>query len=76
MAPAKLGVDHGIEEEGNKVGEVVGVKMREQDVRDPMPVYPGLDQVHQGTGTKIEQEVLIRTHQIACRSTAGMDVGS
>ena len=76
MAPTKLSVDHGIEEERNKVGEVVGVKMREQNMRDPVPIDPSLNQVHQGTRAEIKQEVLIGAHQIPSRSTGGMDVGS
>lgn len=52
------------------------MKMGEQNVRDLMSIYPGLDQVHQGTWAEIEQEVLIGVHQISCRSTGGMDVGS
>ena len=76
MAPAKLGVDHSIEEEGNKVREVVRMKMREQQMRDLVPIHSGLDQVHQGTGAEIEEEVLIGAHQIPGRSTGGMDVRS
>ena len=76
MTPAKLGVDHSIEEEGNKVGEVVRMKMREQKVRDLVPIDPSLDQIHQGAGAEIEEEVLIGAHQIPGRSTGGMDVRS
>lgn len=76
MAPAILGVDHSIEEEGNEVGKVVGVKMGEQNVRDLVPIDPGLNQVHQGTRAEIKQELLIGAHQIPSRSTGWMDVGS
>lgn len=44
-------------------------------MRDPMSVYPGLNQVHQGTRTEIEKEVLISAHQIPGRGTGGMHIG-
>ena len=41
----ELGVVDRVEEERHEVREVVGMKVREQDVADPVPVYSGLDQV-------------------------------
>jgi hypothetical protein len=52
------------------------MKMREQKVRDLVPIDPGLDQIHQGAGAEIEEEVLIGAHQIPGRSTGRMDVRS
>ncbi|NJL18417.1 MAG: hypothetical protein HC938_15890 [Nitrospira sp.] len=45
-------------------------------MRDLVPVHAGLDQIHEGARTEIEQNLLVRTHQIAGRSTSGMDVGT
>ncbi len=50
--------------------------MGKEDVCDLVPVHAGLDQVHQGARAKIEQNLLVRTHQVPGRSTRRMDVGS
>ncbi len=75
MASSVFGVDDRIEKEGDEIRKVIGMKMGEQDVRDPMPVHPGFDQVHQGAGAEIEEDVLVRAHQIASSGTRGMHIG-
>ncbi len=57
-----LGENHCVKEKGDEIGKMVRVKMREQDVRDPMPVHPCFDQVHQRTWAEIQQNILIRAH--------------
>ena len=76
MTTSILGIDDRVEEEGNKVGKVVSVKMGKEDVRDLVPVHTSFDQVHQGAWAEIEQNLLVRTHQLAGRSTRRMHVGS
>jgi hypothetical protein len=75
MASSVFGIDDRIEKEGDEISKVVRVKMGKQDVRDPVPIHTGPDEVHQGAGATIEEDVLVRAHQIAGRGTRGMHIG-
>lgn len=55
---------------------MVRVKVRKEDVRDLMAVHTGLDQIHQRARTEIQQERLIRLHQIAGGSAGGMNISA
>lgn len=71
-----LGIDQGVEEERDEIGKVVRVKMGEENMRDPVPVHSGLDEIHQGPRAEIQQHGVIRLHQIPGRRAAGMDIGT
>lgn len=43
---------------------------------DPMPIHARLDQVHQRAGTEVQEDVLIRAHQVACGGASGMHIGT
>ena len=75
MTSAIFGIDDRIEKERDEIGEMVGMKMGEQQVRDLVPIHTSFDQVHQGTRAEIQEEVLIRAHEIPGRRTGGVDVG-
>ncbi len=53
MPASIFGIDDRVEKESDEVGEVVGVKMGEQDVGDLVPVHPGFDQIHQRAWAEI-----------------------
>ena len=75
MASSVFGIDDCVEKEGDEVRKMVRVKMGKQDVPDLVPIHPGFDQVHQGAGAKIEENVLVRTHQIARRGPRRVHIG-
>ena len=75
MPSSVFGIDDRVEKEGDEIRKVIGVKMREQQMRNLVPVHSGLDQVHQSARAKIEQNVLICAHQIPGRGTRGVDIG-
>ncbi len=74
MSPSVLGIDHGVEKERDEIGEVVGVEMRKENVRDPVAVDAGFDEIAQGARAKIQQQRLVRTHQITGRRAPRMNV--
>jgi hypothetical protein len=76
MASSIFGVDHRVEKERDEIGKVVRVKMGEQDVRDPVPVHAGFDQVHQCAWTEIQEHVLISSHQVSSRCSHRMHIGT
>ncbi|MER3423499.1 MAG: hypothetical protein C4293_09960 [Nitrospiraceae bacterium] len=39
------GIEHGIEKEGDKIREMIGVKMGEQDVTNLMPIDAGFHEI-------------------------------
>ena len=66
----------GIKEKRNKVREVVGVKMREQNVRDGVAIDPALDQVGECARTEIQQKGLIRLDEIPGCGARGVNIRS
>ena len=56
MTTSIFGIDHCIEKKGDEVGKVIGVKMREQNVRDLVPVHSGFDQIHQRAWAEIQND--------------------
>jgi hypothetical protein len=68
--------NHCVEEKRDEIGKMVRVKMGDQNVRDPMSVHAGLNEIHQCSRAEIQQKRLIGLHQIAGCSAGGMDIGS
>lgn len=71
-----FGVDYRVEEKRDEIRKVVRVKMGEENVRDLVPVHSGLNEIHQGARAEIQQNSVIRLHQIAGRSAGGMDISA
>jgi hypothetical protein len=68
--------NHGIEKERDEIGEVVGVKVRKENMGDAVTTDAGLDEVAQGARAEIEQHGLVGLDQIAGCRTGRMDVGT
>ncbi|MBH0207802.1 MAG: hypothetical protein HP495_04615 [Nitrospira sp.] len=75
MTTSIFGIDDCVKKEGNEVGKMIGVEMREQEMRDLVPVDASLDQIHQGARAEIQNKVLISAHEITSCGTRGMNVG-
>ena len=71
-----LGIDQGVEEEGNKIGKMVGVKMGKQNMCDTMAVHATFDQIHQCTRAKVQQHGLVRLDEIACSRPGRVYIGA
>ena len=71
-----LAENDGVEEEWDKVREVVGVEMRKQNVRNPVPVDTAGNQVGEGARAEIEQEGVIGLDEISGCGARGVHVGA
>ena len=69
-----LAEDDGIEEEGNEVGEVVGVEMRKQNMCNPVPIDTAGDQVAERARSEVEEKRLVGLNQVPGRSACGVNV--
>lgn len=56
----------------DEIWKIVRVKVSAQNVRDPMAAHTGFDEVHQGVRTTMQQNIVIRAHQIASSGSARM----
>ncbi len=68
--------DDGIKEKRNKVGKMVSVEMRKQNVRDRVAIDAALDQVRERARTEIQQKGLIRLDEISGCGARGVHIGS
>ena len=66
--------DHRIEEVGDEIGKVIGVVVGEKNVRNSMPVYPGLEEIRQCPWTKVQQYCVVGADKIARSSSCRVDV--
>lgn len=71
-----LGENHCVKEKGDEIGKMVRVKMGYQNVGDLISIHAGFDEVHQGARAKIQQNIVIRAHQIAGGGTARVHIGT
>ena len=68
--------DHSIKEEGNKIGEVVGMEMGKQNMGDAVAIDPGLYQIGECARSEIQQECLIGLKKVSGGRACGVNIGS
>lgn len=60
----------------DEIWKIVRVKVSAQNMRDPMAAHTGFDEVHQGVRTTIQQNIMIRAHQIAGSGSGAHSYGT
>ena len=71
----EFGKDDLVKQIRHEVRPVIGVIMGKQDVRDTVAIHSRLDEIHQRTGTEIQQDELVGLDEIARCGPRRMNIG-